>query len=268
MAAEQFGAASAGSMRHMYNSALKKVKDAGGLTGVAPTAAPKGGRKRKNVDGVNDVTSTPTKSALKKGKLMEEAVQDTAEDNTEASLKAQQESPTMSDQEEVSSTTLTTSPATSSATFSAREVEFLMACIKNMTNDPVINFDGVALEVSHKDATVSRAMYNRIKREKIKITAPAGGVDKSTPSKKTPTKPRKAAPAAGGENGPPTTKKRSRKPKSTAQAVEEGGVGVKNEVKASYGSEGDDDGTLLAEAPKGDEDDLKLAALLNDELAE
>ncbi|TKA66914.1 hypothetical protein B0A49_03069 [Cryomyces minteri] len=174
----------------------------------------------------------------------------------------------MSDQEEVSSTTLTTSPATSSATFSAREVEFLMACIRNMTNDPVINFDGVALEVSHKDATVSRAMYNRIKREKIKITAPAGGVDKSTPSKKTPAKPRKAAAAAGGENGPPTTKKRSRKPNSIAQAVEEGRVGVKNEVKASYGAEGDDDGTLPAEALKGDEDDLKLAALLNDELAE
>ncbi|TKA62925.1 hypothetical protein B0A49_03068 [Cryomyces minteri] len=89
MAAEQFGAASAGSMRHMYNSALEKVKDAGGLTGVAPTATPKGGRKRKNVDGDNDVTSTPTKSALKKGKLMEEAVQDTAEDNTEASLKGE-----------------------------------------------------------------------------------------------------------------------------------------------------------------------------------
>ncbi|KAK5121375.1 hypothetical protein BJ546DRAFT_483718 [Cryomyces antarcticus] len=174
----------------------------------------------------------------------------------------------MSDQEEASSTSLATSPATSSATFSAREVEFLMACIKNMTNDPVINFDGVALAVAHKDATVSRAMYNRIKREKIKTTAPAGGVDKSTPSKKTPAKPRKAAAAAGGENGPPTPRKRSRKPKSTAQAVEEGEVGVKNEMKTPYGAEGDDDGTVLAEALKGDEDDLKLAALLSYELAE
>ncbi|KAK5006383.1 hypothetical protein LTR28_006564, partial [Elasticomyces elasticus] len=66
-ATNEFGAASSESMRVMYRSAIKKIKDAGGAdanatpTNDSPAKTSKGGRKRKTDD-----DSSPTKATPKK----------------------------------------------------------------------------------------------------------------------------------------------------------------------------------------------------------
>ncbi|EME82488.1 uncharacterized protein MYCFIDRAFT_82397 [Pseudocercospora fijiensis CIRAD86] len=102
---------------------------------------------------------------------------------------------------------------TGDATFTPAEVKFILAAIKNAEGG-TFKFDAeaVAQELGMKDAGSVKARWNTINRKKIQVaSSPAGGVDKTTPTKKNPT-PKKAA------DGDKTPKKRGRPKKVSAAA--------------------------------------------------
>ncbi|KXT03534.1 hypothetical protein AC578_1610 [Pseudocercospora eumusae] len=103
---------------------------------------------------------------------------------------------------------------TGDATFTPAEVKFILAAIKNAEGG-TFKFDAeaVAQELGMKDAGSVKARWNTINRKKIQGAAsPAGGVDKTTPTKKN-TTPKKA-------DGDKTPKKRGRPPKKSAAAAD------------------------------------------------
>ncbi|KAF7186970.1 hypothetical protein HII31_11701 [Pseudocercospora fuligena] len=101
---------------------------------------------------------------------------------------------------------------TGDSTFTPAEIKFILAAIKNAEGG-TFKFDAeaVAQELGMKDAGSVKARWNTINRKKIQGAAsPAGGVDKTTPTKKS-TTPKKA-------DGDKTPKKRGRPKKAAAAA--------------------------------------------------
>lgn len=84
------------------------------------------------------------------------------------------------------------------------------------TDNKQTDFVGVAADMGYKDASIAKTRWSQIKKKKITGSAPAGGVDKTPPNKKTPAKAKKATVAGEGVEGdtPKTPAKRGRKPKS------------------------------------------------------
>lgn len=81
------------------------------------------------------------------------------------------------------------------------------------------DFAAVAAECGLKDARTAKVRWSQIKRGKINVPAtsgaPAGGVDKKTPSK---TKPSKPKPAFITDDDSPTPSKRGRGEKAKGKA--------------------------------------------------
>ncbi|KAJ9628627.1 hypothetical protein H2203_002529 [Taxawa tesnikishii (nom. ined.)] len=130
--------------------------------------------------------------------------------------------------------------------------KILFSIMKNLKGDLSIDadFDAVAAECGHKDASITKTRWGQIKRKlKGGNGAPAGGIDKNTPSKKTPVKPKKAF-EGGDDAETPTKGKRGRKAKSAVKAEEiedqyataTEGVNIKEEMKvgAELDAEGEE----------------------------
>nr|POE56756.1 hypothetical protein CFP56_33728 [Quercus suber] len=102
------------------------------------------------------------------------------------------------------------------------------------------DFDAIATELGYKDAAVARVRWNQVRSKKFPAkkrgpNAPAGGVDKVSPGKKTPVKAKKAGQSSKTkEDGveTPTPKKRANKSKDTGkESTDDDDLAVKSEVQ-------------------------------------
>lgn len=92
-----------------------------------------------------------------------------------------------------------------------------------------IDFDAVSATLGYKDASIAKIRFRQIRTKYA--AAPAGGVDKLSPTKRFPAKPRKAA-EKDGDGSTAEKPKRGRKPTSSPNVKKEEEHEVKVEEDA------------------------------------